>query len=219
MAEGPSTETDARGRILSRAEELFGRRGYEAVSVADIAEASDVSTGLVYYHFKDKASLLSALVDEVSAMTGRLVEEHLERPAGPNDPSDPGGPGHPGDPHGPRRRIESFIRAYMRLIHERRDLVRLLARQVTDVDNPTGRAALGHMADTIERVAHVIAEGVECGDLDDVDPQLAAESIFGMLHIRVVAGALEAPHSAAIDSDPEHVAEFVSRVLMEGIGR
>ncbi len=210
MAEGPATATDARGRILSHAEELFGRRGYETVSVADIAEASGVSTGLVYYHFKDKGSLLSALVDEVSAMTGRLVEEHLE---------DPSEPGDPGCPRGPRRRIESFIRAYVHLIHERRDLVRLLARQVTDVDNPTGRTALEHMSGTVERVARVIAEGVECGDLSDVDPRLAAESIFGMLHIRVVAGALEAPHSAAIDSDPEHVAEFVSRLLMEGISR
>ena len=51
------SESTARERIVETAGSMFAERGFDGVSVADIAAASGISTGLIYYHFKDKQAL------------------------------------------------------------------------------------------------------------------------------------------------------------------
>lgn len=50
-----------RERILDAAEQLFHQYGYKKVSVREIASAAGVTTGALYYHFKDKEQILSAM--------------------------------------------------------------------------------------------------------------------------------------------------------------
>jgi AcrR family transcriptional regulator len=51
-----------RERILTSAERLFAERGFERVSMPAIAEASGVTAGAIYKHFKSKADLLFEVV-------------------------------------------------------------------------------------------------------------------------------------------------------------
>jgi len=48
---------DTRQRLLDAAEELFGRQGYESVSVRDIARRAGVNVAGVNYHFGGKEQL------------------------------------------------------------------------------------------------------------------------------------------------------------------
>ncbi len=50
-------QTDTLKTIQDRAFELFGRHGYEGVSIGDIAEASGLSKGAMYWHFEGKENL------------------------------------------------------------------------------------------------------------------------------------------------------------------
>lgn len=52
-------------RILGAAQELVGRGGAAQISMGDVASTAGVSKALVHYHFRDKDSLLLALVDDV----------------------------------------------------------------------------------------------------------------------------------------------------------
>ena len=52
-----------RSRVLETAEAAFGRQGYEATSMAEIAEGAGVGVGTLYHHFPDKRALLLALID------------------------------------------------------------------------------------------------------------------------------------------------------------
>lgn len=56
-----STTKDA---ILQTAKRLFGERGYNAVSTADIADAVGISKGNLTYHFKKKEDIVAALLSE-----------------------------------------------------------------------------------------------------------------------------------------------------------
>ena len=49
--------TSAKGRLALRALEDFGRRGFDEVSVADLAAAAGVTTGSLYHHFGSKIGL------------------------------------------------------------------------------------------------------------------------------------------------------------------
>lgn len=62
------TKEDAlatRSSLLDAAERLFQARGVSRTSLQDIAEAAGVTRGAVYWHFKDKADLVDAMLERV----------------------------------------------------------------------------------------------------------------------------------------------------------
>lgn len=64
--DGPRTrDPDRREKILAAAAELFARRGYHAVSLAEIGAAAGIVGSGVYRHFESKVAILVALLDQV----------------------------------------------------------------------------------------------------------------------------------------------------------
>lgn len=69
--------------ILDAARELFYQKGYQQVSMRQIARELGYSHGAIYYHFKNKAELFSALVAQDFAhldqrLAAILAEEGVE---------------------------------------------------------------------------------------------------------------------------------------------
>jgi AcrR family transcriptional regulator len=65
-------ELEQHERILSAAETVFCRRGFDQATIDEIADTASVAKGSVYCHFKDKEDLFrnvyEALIeDDVSA--------------------------------------------------------------------------------------------------------------------------------------------------------
>jgi AcrR family transcriptional regulator len=58
LAEGAQTDS-SRERLIRSAEALFAERGFDGVSVRDIANAAGVNSALVGYYFRSKQGLLS----------------------------------------------------------------------------------------------------------------------------------------------------------------
>src|SRR6516165_6898716 len=54
---------EARARILEAARAEFAERGFEAATTRRIAERAGYSTGALFFHFKDKESMLRELCD------------------------------------------------------------------------------------------------------------------------------------------------------------
>ena len=70
---------DARRRqILDGARSCFARHGYEGATVRRLEEATGLSRGAIFHHFRDKESLFLALAeDDVLRMTGVVAEQGL----------------------------------------------------------------------------------------------------------------------------------------------
>lgn len=61
--------------ILTAAAELFGERGYDAVSLEDVAERLDVTKGSLYYYFAGKDDLCTAAIETLgNGWTDRLAQ-------------------------------------------------------------------------------------------------------------------------------------------------
>jgi TetR/AcrR family acrAB operon transcriptional repressor len=63
------TKADAqitRNQILDAAEQVFQDRGVARTSLQDVAAAAAVTRGAIYWHFKDKAELFSAMMERVT---------------------------------------------------------------------------------------------------------------------------------------------------------
>ncbi|WP_454919095.1 TetR family transcriptional regulator [Xanthobacter sediminis] len=69
-------------QILRAAETLFLDRGYDTVSLEEIAAAAGVTRGAVHWHFKNKQGLLLALRDDAQAPFRELAD-HLNENNGP----------------------------------------------------------------------------------------------------------------------------------------
>jgi AcrR family transcriptional regulator len=58
-------DPERKSRILAAAADLVGRKGFHAVSIADIGAASGITGSGVYRHFDSKSAVLVALFDRV----------------------------------------------------------------------------------------------------------------------------------------------------------
>ncbi len=61
-----------RTRLKSAGLALFGRKGYEAASIGEIAHAAKLATGGFYQHYNSKRQLLLALMDELLEKLSQL---------------------------------------------------------------------------------------------------------------------------------------------------
>lgn len=60
-------KSDKRERLLKAARSLIHRQGFHRTTLADISERSGVSLGNLYYYFKTKEEILSAVVGDRTA--------------------------------------------------------------------------------------------------------------------------------------------------------
>src|SRR3981081_1594811 len=58
-----STRPSKRERLIDAGCELMYRQGVETTTLADIAHAADVPLGNVYYYFKTKDEIVSAVIE------------------------------------------------------------------------------------------------------------------------------------------------------------
>src|SRR6476660_6629222 len=73
----------AKARIISEAETLFNRQGFDGASMRDIAAAAEMQPPSVYYHFKSKEELLWAVWEKGGIELLNRVNDAI---AGKTDP-------------------------------------------------------------------------------------------------------------------------------------
>lgn len=65
--------------ILKAAETLFAQKGYHQTSIEEIADLAEVSTGAVYFYFKNKEDLLIILMQEIGHQLRKLLADEFKR--------------------------------------------------------------------------------------------------------------------------------------------
>jgi len=80
----PRPPSDKRQRLTQAATTLALTRGFERMSIADIANAAQVPSGSVYYYFKTKDDVGHAILDALVARNVALMSEWDSAP-GPRE--------------------------------------------------------------------------------------------------------------------------------------
>ena len=74
-------QEDAKKRILDAAVKLFAKKGYDGTRVNEIAEAANVTKGLIYYYFKSKEEILDCLLhlllEDFTALAMEFVRNNI----------------------------------------------------------------------------------------------------------------------------------------------
>ncbi len=152
-----------RGEILQCFTEMVAERGYDEVSIRDVAEALDISKGTVLHHFGSKETLLEQLNAEY--MRRRLAEaaEFLAEFSEPVD------------------RLQLIVYQLMLSQQDDRAATVAFSREIVRSASEELMAEVRAMREEYSRiVVEIIARGVESGAFAAVDPQLTALQVFGM---------------------------------------
>lgn len=152
-----------RGEILRCFTELVAERGYDEVSVRDVAEALDISKGTILHHFRSKENLLEQLNSEYMRRRLAEAEDFL---ADFDDPVD---------------QLQLIVYQLMLAQQEDRAATVAFSREIVRSASEETMAEVRAMRDQYSAlVIEIIRRGVENGSFGDVDPDLAALQVFGM---------------------------------------
>ncbi|MET9066485.1 TetR/AcrR family transcriptional regulator [Streptosporangium sandarakinum] len=158
-----------RAELLEAARRVVLERGLASTRVADIARATNVSGGLIHYHFATKNDLITEMLRSTSEAE---VQRLREIGAGPG---------------GSVEKLDRILRFYIPASRSDQSWILWLDAWAVGVREPHVRDILLELeSGWIETLAHVIAEGVERGEFVCDDPQGAAERLDGMLDGLVV---------------------------------
>lgn len=157
--------SDGKGRILQAAMRLFAARGFNAVSISDVAEAAHVVKSAIYHYYTSKDTLYLAVLDE----TCRQSREQMEA-------------GAQGSTWQARLRGAALVLG--KLVGPRSHMLSLIMEGMAQSSeaNPADPTARGALRREFTRViAREIAAGIAAGDLKSVDAELASICLIGMI--------------------------------------
>ena len=140
-----SAALPTREAVFESAAALFSRRGFDGVSVDDIARQAGVNKAMIYYHFADKLALYRAvLADGLSRMgaTASGIDTSADRPAG---------------------KLDRFIEAFVRMTEIRPWMPALMLREIAEGAPRLDADTLSHMRVVVASFASILAQGQQTG--------------------------------------------------------
>ncbi|WP_296665274.1 TetR/AcrR family transcriptional regulator [Demequina sp.] len=181
----PRNASDKRDRLTAAAIELAYAQGFDRSTIADIAAAAGVPSGSVYYHFRSKD-------DVASAIAGALADAVVAESAG----WDAAG--------GPRERLAAYIDAQVGAEGGRGSRVGAIALELRRQAGEAAEAGAAHRA----LVAWAAAQYEELGFSAEAAEARAMHLITGMEGAALMAAVLE--DSTPIEREAAHLKRWVA---------
>lgn len=153
-----------RDQIMTEATRLFVTSGYNGISMREIAEACTVTKAALYYHFKDKESLLMAiLIANLDAVDQSI--QHCKQ-AGEST----------------RAQIGAWVNEILAWAPEKRALIRLASQEMVHL-SPETRQKFGvlYQRQFTGPLGEILAAGMSRGELRKLEPGMLTWMLMGML--------------------------------------
>ncbi len=165
----------SRDKILDCAEELFARRGFAGIGLAEVAEKVGLSKSSLFHHFSSKAQLYAAVMGRILDR----IEAELTRSLAA------GG--------GPVQRLERWLDVVIDVLAANPTYARLLLRSLFEDDELTGELpeeqAVNATLSRIVGAAHrLLREGIESGVFRPVSVPHMVQSIIGATVFHFASG-------------------------------
>ena len=155
------TGAQRRQQLLDVARELFGRRGFEATSIEEIAAHAEVSKPVVYEHFGGKEGLYAVVVDrEMQHLLGRFTAALSD-------------PGHP------RELLQRAALVLLEYIESDTDGFLVLTRDAPVTSGVGGYPSL--IGEVARKVEHILGDHFDARGYDPALAALYSQALVGMV--------------------------------------
>lgn len=188
-------------RILDAATRLFAARGFEGVSMTDLAQAANVSKANIFHHFANKEALyVSVLKHALADFTEQLAQLARSEP-------------------GYAERMRSFVIWHSARLRERPLQTRLLLRELLAADGERHpELSFEVFNEGHQQLVQLIAAGQQAGQLrEDLDPAVVALTLVAVdVFAFLAAPTLQAIPSLRFATDQDSFASKISDLILHG---
>jgi len=189
-------ERDSHGRreeVLDTALRIFATHGYRATTIEDIARELDFTPAALYYYFKSKASLLTAIVSRpIDMMMAQAREiEASDAPA--------------------IEKLERAIRGHIRLITEHREWFSVMLREQIEMASDELGEVNEKNREYRRFLTRLIDAAVEDGSLTSTNSRVISLILIGAINWTLQWWR----EGGVLDSD--EVANILVRLVLDGL--
>ena len=157
------TTLPTRDAVFQAAATLFSAKGFDGVSVDDIAAGASVNKAMIYYHFTDKLTLYRAVVADMLSAVGERVTSIAAAAIAPGD------------------KLNQFIENFVRLADQKPWFPTLMLREIAEGAPHLDLDTLAHIRTVFVGFGRILHEGEAAGTFRRIHPILAYTSIVGPL--------------------------------------
>jgi AcrR family transcriptional regulator len=178
---------DKRQHLLEIAEQLFGKHGFEAVSVRQLAAEAGVNLAMVSYYFGSKEGLFQELIQSKFPKTRGILEEMAQS-----------------DMH-PWEKLTRTIDMYVDKVFQGNAFHRVIMREISLQQRPEHVEVIReNMLRNHEVIQGFIREGQQKGLFRYVDVELTIASLFSTITGAVNQSALMCSILKEVDPEALH---------------
>jgi TetR/AcrR family transcriptional regulator len=153
----------ARAEILRAAAQTFATHGLEGARTEAIAGAARVNKALLFYHFKSKNALFSAVVEDLMGDVHRSLIDLLSSPAPPQEV------------------LVQYLDRFFEAVSSRPDMGCLIQRAILSDSKLAERMAQKYFIPRFLKLAALIRRGVRQGGFRQVDAFQTALSLNALV--------------------------------------
>ncbi len=192
----PEQYAAKRAEILNAAQRLMFRKGYERMSIQDILEEVQISSGAFHHYFASRAALLDAFIERIKEESGKPLRELIDDPK-----------------LGAREKFQGYLDTLDRLRMERKAEVVRIGRVWYSDSNAVVRL---RVTEAIARqraqlLGEIIQQGIEEGSFAVSYPDKAGEVIVVLLQ---GMGDRHAELLFALDQARDNDQRLIAEVVM-----
>lgn len=155
------SKQDVRDEILQAALKLFTAKGYFNTSIADICHEAEVSTGTVYYYFKNKEGIAEALLgDVVHSLTASIAEITAKS-------------------HSAFERLRAILELFFTLTQDAPEVMRFIV-YLRHHEFLPNCPSFG-LSEPFQQLTQIMREGIQAGEIRRMDPAIASACFYGAL--------------------------------------
>ncbi len=158
-----------RNQLLDLALALFAERGVENVSIKDLASEAQVAQGLIYYYFESKDALLQAVFQRHNPFpqVQAIIEKIFGMPV--------------------QEGLLQFAHDLARLMPEKRNIYRILLRELISPRTNLWTQAISSQAETVMLLGQYFQERIDAGELKQHQPSIPIQMLISSFLISLVA--------------------------------
>jgi TetR/AcrR family fatty acid metabolism transcriptional regulator len=181
-------------KILAAAKDLFEEKGFDYVSVREIASHAGVNVALISYHFGSKEALLAALIEEMSNIT------HLRLNDINNSDLEP------------EVKLHQTVEVMVDKVFENKKYYQMIYRELSTLQRPELNQKISKvMKKNRDEVRKIIEDGQHKRKFrKDIDTELTIGTMFGLIYQCTHAGL-----KLNIDKDEESIKLRVRNHMQE----
>ncbi len=129
--------------LLKIAARHFAKKGYEGISLEEIAKEAGITKPAIYYHFKNKADLYQAVLMERLTGLVQIVEEATKKTKNPKE------------------RLRLYIESFGSFLQKNSCFAAILAHEFADEGRHMSQEAVKELSKTLGILTAILNEGIK----------------------------------------------------------